>query len=62
MQWMCSADLDGKEIGSVTYTPLCNAHGGVEADLTVTKVDENSWYLVTGGAQCPETSAGCFTH
>ena len=50
MQWMCSADLDGKEIGSVTYTPLCNAHGGVEADLTVTKVDENSWYLVTGGA------------
>lgn len=50
MQWLCAADLDGKPVGSVTYTPLCNANGGVEADLTVTKVDVNQWYLVTGGA------------
>jgi len=42
-----AAAAAGKEIGSVTYTPLCNAHGGVEADMTVTKVDENSWYLPT---------------
>lgn len=50
MQWMCAADLEGKEVGSVTYTPLCNGNGGVEADLTVTKVAPNKWYLVTGGA------------
>lgn len=50
MQWMCAADLDGKSAGSVTYTPLCNANGGVEADLTVTKLADNQWYLVTGGA------------
>lgn len=50
MQWMCSADLEGKPVGAVTYTPLCNGNGGVEADLTVTKVGENEWYLVTGGA------------
>lgn len=50
MQWMCAADLANKPEGSVTYTPLCNANGGVEADLTVTKLGENKWYLVTGGA------------
>ena len=33
MQWLCAADLEGKSVGSVTYTPLCNARGGVEADL-----------------------------
>ena len=50
MQWICAADLEGKPDGSVTYTPLCNAHGGVEADLTVTKLAPNAWYVVTGGA------------
>ena len=55
MQWLCGADLEGKRAGSVTYTPLCNARGGVEADLTVTKLadggmDGGGWYLCTGGA------------
>ena len=50
MQWLCAADLEGRPTGSVTYTPLCNANGGVEADLTVTKLDDNAWYIVTGGA------------
>jgi sarcosine dehydrogenase len=30
--------------------PSCPQRGGVEADLTVTKVGEEEWYLVTGGA------------
>eukprot|EP01047_Picozoa_sp_COSAG01_P094142 COSAG01_NODE_25108_length_755_cov_1.175305_2_plen_78_part_00 len=30
--------------GAHRYTPLCNANGGVEADLTVTKMGDNSWY------------------
>lgn len=50
MQWLCAADLEAKRPGSVTYTPLCNVRGGVEADMTVTKLADDAWYLVTGGA------------
>ena len=49
MQWICGADMEGRAPGSVTYTPLCNALGGVEADVTVTCVGPNSWYMCTGG-------------
>jgi hypothetical protein len=38
VQWLCGADMDEKAVGSVTYTPLCNANGGTEADLTVTRL------------------------
>ena len=38
VQWLCGADMDQKAVGSVTYTPLCNANGGTEADLTVTRL------------------------
>ena len=51
MQWICGADLEGKAEGSVTYTPLCNVKGGVEADLTVTRLPRGEgWYMCTGGA------------
>ena len=43
------ADLAGEPAGAVTYTPLCNARGGVEADLTVTKLAPNEWYFAAGG-------------
>ena len=54
VQWICGADMRDKEWGSVTYTPLCNAQGGVEADLTVTKLKEwdhvsSSYYFAAGG-------------
>ncbi|CAK0845408.1 unnamed protein product, partial [Prorocentrum cordatum] len=54
MQYLCGADLEGKAVGSVTYTPLCNARGGVEADLTVTRLDGvghggSLWYIAAGG-------------
>lgn len=52
MQWICGADMEGKHVGSVTYTPLCNANGGVEADVTVTKLASNEWYMCTGGSTC----------
>lgn len=39
-------------VGSVTYTPLCNDKGGVEADLTITKLEGDSgtcYYIAAGG-------------
>lgn len=53
VQYLCGADMEGKQIGSVTYTPLCNSRGGVEADLTVTKLKDsdgsNYYYFAAGG-------------
>lgn len=53
VQYLCGADMENKRIGSVTYTPLCNSRGGVEADLTVTKLQnpkgDNCYYFAAGG-------------
>ncbi|KAL1499137.1 hypothetical protein AB1Y20_013648 [Prymnesium parvum] len=54
MQWVCANDMEGKAEGAVTYTPLCNSRGGVEADVTATRLGANRWYVVTGG--------GTFSH
>jgi sarcosine dehydrogenase len=39
IDWMCTADFvsptKGGRVGSTLYTAMCNASGGVEADLTV---------------------------
>ncbi len=47
MQWLAAADLD-KPAGSVTYTQMCNERGGIEADLTIARLDDERFYVVTG--------------
>jgi 4-methylaminobutanoate oxidase (formaldehyde-forming) len=44
------ANRVAKSPGSVTYTQLLNTHGGVECDLTVTRLGEDRFRLVTGTA------------
>jgi 4-methylaminobutanoate oxidase (formaldehyde-forming) len=39
-----------KPQGAVTYTQMLNEKGGIECDLTVTRLGENHFYLVTGTA------------
>ena len=34
--------------GRVSYTQLLNQRGGIECDLTVSEIDENLFYIVTG--------------
>jgi glycine cleavage system aminomethyltransferase T/glycine/D-amino acid oxidase-like deaminating enzyme len=46
---LCANEVD-RPIGSVTYTQLCNDAGGVECDLTVTRVGDSRFLLVTGTA------------
>ena len=50
LQRICAANV-GKEPGRVTYTQLLNARGGIEADLTVSRLAENQFYVVTGTGQ-----------
>ena len=49
VQWLSVADMDKPE-GTVTYTQLCNERGGIECDLTMTRLGEHHWYVVTGSA------------
>ncbi|HVE18933.1 MAG TPA: aminomethyltransferase family protein, partial [Ilumatobacteraceae bacterium] len=49
VQWLSVADMD-KPLGTVTYTQLCNPQGGIECDLTMTRLGEQHWYVVTGSA------------
>ena len=44
------ANRVAREVGSVTYTQLLNAKGGIECDFTVTRVDEERFRIVTGTA------------
>ncbi len=37
-----------KPVGAVIYTQLCNSGGGIEADVTITRLAENHFYIVTG--------------
>ena len=47
LQRIAANDL-GKPPGALTYTQLCNARGGIEADLTIARLDEDRFYVVTG--------------
>ncbi len=39
-----------KPVGSATYTQFLNTHGGVEADVTITRRGEDLFWVVTGSA------------
>jgi len=45
--WLCANDV-AKPPGSLTYTQMLNRRGGIECDLTVARLDEDRFYLVTG--------------
>ncbi|MBW2242218.1 MAG: GcvT family protein [Deltaproteobacteria bacterium] len=47
LDWICANDI-AKPPGSLTYTQMLNRHGGIECDLTVARLDEDRFYLVTG--------------
>ena len=47
LQRLAANDLD-KPAGALVYTQLCNERGGIEADLTFVRLDENRFYMVTG--------------
>jgi 4-methylaminobutanoate oxidase (formaldehyde-forming) len=49
LQRLAANDLD-KPAGTLIYTQLCNERGGIEADLTFARLDEDRFYMVTGSA------------
>jgi glycine cleavage system T protein len=49
LQRMCANDIDVAE-GRIVYTQMLNARGGIESDLTVTRLSETAFLLVVPGA------------
>jgi len=49
LQKLAGNDLD-RPVGTVVYTQLCNARGGIEADVTITRLAADRFYFVTGSA------------
>jgi 4-methylaminobutanoate oxidase (formaldehyde-forming) len=49
MQWVCSSDLDVAP-GRAVYTTWLNKRGGIEAELTVTRVAEQAFRVTSGAA------------
>ena len=47
MQKLSVNNVD-RPAGSIIYTQLCNSSGGIEADVTITRLGEQLFYLVTG--------------
>ena len=46
---LCANNVD-VELGKLVYTQFLNDHGGIEADLTVTRLGEDEFMIVTAGA------------
>ena len=47
LSWIAAGNVD-RAVGTLTYTQLLNARGGIEADVTVVRVAQDEFYIVTG--------------
>ena len=47
LSWICANRVDAP-VGAVVYTQMLNRRGGIESDLTVTRLAADEYYLVTG--------------
>lgn len=47
LNWIAANDID-KPVGSLTYTQMLDDQGGIQCDVTVARVGNNEFYIVTG--------------
>src|SRR5262249_15488008 len=47
LSWLCANDVS-KPAGRLTYTQMCNRRGGIECDVTVARLADDAYYIVTG--------------
>ncbi|MFW2382174.1 MAG: FAD-dependent oxidoreductase, partial [Acidimicrobiales bacterium] len=52
LQYLCSADVD-LPVGGVTYSLVLTPSGRVARDVTVTRIDDHTWWILTGKANLP---------
>jgi heterotetrameric sarcosine oxidase gamma subunit len=61
LQRMCGNDID-RPVGSIVYTQLVDRRGGIQADLTVTRLEADRFLLVTGTAYANHDAAWLRSH
>lgn len=49
LERLCANRID-RPVGAVVYTPMLNEHGGIMCDLTVTRLGDDRFLIVTGGS------------
>lgn len=47
LQRVCAGNIDGA-VGTLIYTQMLNHRGGIEADVTVTRIAEDRFWIVSG--------------
>ncbi|MGI9316091.1 MAG: GcvT family protein [bacterium] len=47
LDWLCANNIN-KPVGRITYTQMLNSRGGIECDLTISRISDELWYIVTG--------------
>jgi sarcosine dehydrogenase len=47
LDWLCANDVR-KPVGSLTYTQMLDATAGIQCDLTVARLDDDRYSLITG--------------
>ncbi|WP_135305610.1 GcvT family protein [Haloarcula amylovorans] len=57
LQQVCSNDMD-IDVGQVRYSLLLNEGGGILADITVVRLDDEEYMVTTGGGNSPGIHGG----
>ena len=52
LQHLCSANID-LPVGGVAYSLVLTAAGGITRDITVTRISEDTWWILTGKDNMP---------
>jgi len=61
LEWICSNRVS-QEVGRTVYTLMLNQAGGIEADLTITRLGADQFYLVTGAAALQHVTTWLHRH
>ena len=61
LQRLCANDVD-VPVGRLVYTGMLNERGGYESDLTVTRLAQDAYLLVTGSAQATRDASWVRRH
>jgi len=61
LNWLCVAEID-RPVGTVMYTQLLTARGGIAADLTVTRLGDSHFRVVTSTASAVRDAAWIRRH
>jgi len=61
LERLCANRVD-VPAGRVIYTPLLNARGGFESDVTIARLDEHTFFVLTGSAQATRDAAWIERH